>query len=93
MEAFREMLVEPGDPVILDWVVNVESQLAVRDLSQSGRAALFSKLVADGSVGRRILGRGSAAALYWRETCAALSVFGTGDGPPRTRTSDWATSM
>ena len=92
MEAFKEMLVEPGDPVILDWVINIESQPAVKDLSQSGQAALFSKLVA-GNVGRKILGRDNAAALYWRETCAALNVFGTDDEPPGTRTSDWATSM
>ena len=58
----------------------------------SRQAALFSKLVA-GNVGRKILGRDNAAALYWRETCAALNVFGTDDEPPGTRTSDWATSM
>ena len=92
MEAFKEMLVESGDPVVLDWVINIGSQLAIQDLSQSGQAALFSKLVA-GNVGRKILGRDNAAALYWRETCAALNVFGTDDEPPGTHTSHWATSM
>ena len=92
MEAFKEMLVEPGDLVIRDWIIDIESQLAIQDLGQSGRAALFSKLVA-GNVGRKILGRDNAAAPYWRETCAALNVFGTDDEPPGTRTSDWATSM
>ena len=90
MEAFKEMMVEPGGPVILNWVVNIGSQLAVQDLSQSGQAALFSKLVA-GNVGWKILGRDNAAALYGRETCAALNVFVTDDEPPGTRTSDWAT--
>ena len=92
MEVFKEMLVEPGDPVILDWVINIGSQLAIQDLSQSGQAALFSKLVA-GNVRREMVGLHDAAALYWRETCAALNVFRTDDEPPGTRTSDWATSM
>ena len=38
IEAFKEMLVEPEDPVILDWVIDIESQFAVQDLSQSARA-------------------------------------------------------
>ena len=92
MEVFKEMLVEPGDPVIRDWIINIESQLAVQDLSQPGQAALLSKLVAR-NVGRKILGRDNAAAPYWRETCAALNVFGTDAEPPGTRTSDWSTSM
>ena len=90
MEVFKEMLVEPGDPVILDWIINIESQLAILVLGHSRQAALFSKLVA-GNVGWKILGRDNAAALYGRETCAALNVFGTDDEPPGTRTSDWAT--
>ena len=92
MEAFKEMLVEPGDPVILDRVINIGSQLAVQDLGQSRQAALLSKLVA-GNVGRRIMGRDNAMALYWRETSAALNVFRTDDEPPGTHASDWATSM
>ena len=90
MEAFKEMLVEPGDLVIRDWTIDIESQLAIQDVGRSRQAALFSKLVA-GNVGRKILGRDNAAAPYWRETCAALNVFGTDDEPPGTHTSDWAT--
>ena len=92
VEVFKEMLVEPGDPVTLDWIIDAKSQLAVQGLGQSRQAALFGKLVA-GNVRREMVGLHDAAALYWRETCAALNVFGTDAEPPGTRTSDWATSM
>ncbi|XP_072173961.1 uncharacterized protein [Diadema setosum] len=82
LEVFKGKPVKPGDPTVQDWIIDMKSQLAVRNLGTSEQAA-FVRDHLGGNARREILGRGDAVAEDVKEIFATLEkVFGSGDSLP-----------
>ena len=82
LDVFKGKPVKPGDPTVHDWIVDMKSQLAVRNLGLSEQAAFVCDHLG-GNARREILGRGNAVAEDVKEIFTTLKkVFGDGDSLP-----------